>query len=117
MIAFVHVMNRLLDRKDTFAIHKLNDLLELSVKRYETFSKTTEQVFNMDDLYLALDYQHQVKNDESREMNFEEAVLECMLLLTSSHWKTARPKYLSRGWSLTRHAAKHRSWNLHLGSH
>lgn len=51
LIAFVHVMNRLLDRKDTSAIHKLNDLLELSVKRYETFSKTTEQVFNMDDQF------------------------------------------------------------------
>jgi len=76
LIAFLHVMDRLLDRKDTSAIHKLNSLSELSVERYETFSKTTEQVFNLKDTKAALDYQHQVKNDESREMNFEEAVLE-----------------------------------------
>ena len=69
-------MNRLLDRRDASAIHKLNGLLELSVERYETFSKTTEQVFAMDDMYSALDYQRQVKNVESREMDFEEAVLE-----------------------------------------
>jgi len=74
LIAFIHVMNRLLDRKDTFAIHKLNGLLELSVKRYETFSKTTEQVFNMDDTKAALDYQLQIR--ESRVVDFEEAVLE-----------------------------------------
>lgn len=73
LIAFVHVMNRLLDRRDASAIHKLNGLLELSVERYESFSKTTEQVFVMDDMHSALDY---LKNDESREMNFEEAVLE-----------------------------------------
>ena len=76
LIAFVHVMNRLLDRRDASAIHKLNGLLELSVERYESFSKTTEQVFAMDDMYSALDYQRQVKNVESREMDFEEAVLE-----------------------------------------
>lgn len=76
LIAFVHVMNRLLDGRDASAIHKLNGLLELSVERYETFAKTTEQVFNTDDTKAVLDYQHQVRQNESREMDFEEEVLE-----------------------------------------
>ena len=73
LVAYIHVHDRLQKEE---AVHKLDGLLQLSVERKETLLKTVDTVFDYNDRQDALAYKQRIKERDSRDMEFEEAVLE-----------------------------------------
>ena len=73
LVAYIHVHDRLQKEE---AIHKLDGLLQLSVERKETLLKTVDTIFDYNDRQDALAYKQRIKERDSRDMEFEEAVLE-----------------------------------------
>ena len=73
LVAYIHVHDRLQKEE---AVHKLDGLLQLSVERKEALLKTVDTVFDYNDRQDALAYKQRIKERDSRDMEFEEAVLE-----------------------------------------
>ena len=73
LVAYIHVHDRLQKEE---AIHKLDGLLQLSVERKETLLKTVDTIFDYNDRQDALAYKQWIKERDSRDLEFEEAVLE-----------------------------------------